>query len=297
MLQYVLILYLLGLSFCNIHGQFQDIAWSDLDATTMTPSPAANLTTSFFRTHPASPASPPLRPHIYAISTLEALQSSTHITKLSNTNNIIYIKSSQSSLQYDHKLNYWTLITVKNRNTNSDLPPSLLPSPPPPPPSPPPTPQLHHSWIPITSCLELIHGSGGYLSRYITITIEQTLDQIGEASIGIPPIYFSIGTSLAIGKRVGMSKLNTLLFSCAINPGEVAQFYIRPSFVVVPELKRIWYKFKGKKLHYVGLNVIKSFKMLVVVDTPEHQCWVTRDINDLQCGKTFDKEDRVTVQL
>ena len=135
------------------------------------------------------------------------------------------------------------------------------------------------------------------MSRYITITIEQTLDQIGEASIGIPPIYFSIGTSLAIGKRVGMSKLNTLLFSCAINPGEVAQFYIRPSFVVVPELKRIWYKFKGKKLHYVGLNVIKSFKMLVVVDTPEHQCWVTRDINDLQCGKTFNKEARVTVQL
>ncbi|CCG23283.1 hypothetical protein CORT_0D04430 [Candida orthopsilosis Co 90-125] len=285
---YALLLYLVSLSHCNLQDQFPEIQWTDLDATTtITTQPITNnLTTSLlYKTNP--------QPHIYTISTLEALQSSAHITKLSNTNNLFYIKSTQSSLQYDYQLNYWTLLTTTNTSSGSNfnfdantdsISNSSSPSPPTQP----------HSWIPITSCLESIHGSGGYLSRYITIYLETTMDQIGEVTLGIPPVYFSIGTSLAVGKRVGLSKLNTLLFSCSINPGEVAQFYIRPSFIEIPNLKCRWYKLKGKKLHYVGFNVIKSFKMLVV-DTPEHQCWVSRNINDLQCGKTF--EDKVTIHL
>lgn len=273
------LLYLTLLCYCTLQDQFQDIQWTDLDTTISSPPPFINQTTSFYET--TSQQKQP-QPHIYSISTLDALQAPRHIAKLSNTNNIFYIKSSQSSLQFDHKLKYWTLLKTA---TNTNDPESPFPPP------------IHpfHSWVPITSCLELIYGSGGYLSRYITLYIEQTLDQIGEATIGIPPVYFSIGVSLALGKRVGVSKLNTLLFSCAINPGEIAQFYIRPSFMYVPRLKRRWYKFKGKKLHYVGFNWIKLFKMLVV-DTPEHQCWVSRNINDLQCGKTFE-DDKVTIEL
>lgn len=281
------LLYLILLCHCTLQDQFQDIQWTDLDTATSSPPPFINQTTSFYET---TSQLKQFQPHIYSISTLDVLQSPPHIAKLSNTNNIFYIKSSQSSLQFDHELKYWTLLTTA---TNTNDPESETP--PPPRFSPPPPIHSFHSWVPITSCLELIHGSGGYLSRYITLYIEQTLDQIGEATIGIPPVYFSIGISLALGKRIGISKLNTLLFSCAINPGEIAQFYIRPSFIHVPRLKRRWYKLKGKKLHYVGFKWIKLFKMLVV-DTPEHQCWVSRNINDLQCGKTFE-DGKVTIEL
>ncbi|KAI5958849.1 hypothetical protein KGF57_002283 [Candida theae] len=289
MLKYTALIHLLAISQCLLQDHFKDLEWTDTDtnATVTTTTPRFNLTeiTPYFLKITQQRESTQSQPHVYAISTLDKLQSSTHISKLSNHNNIFYIKSRQSSLQFDHKLEYWTLLTANsttvtdatataNTNTNTNTDTNTLTS---------------STWIPITSCLESIHGSGGYLSRYITIHLEQTLDQIGEATLGIPPLYFAIGTSLAMGKRVGFAKQNTLLFSCAINPGEVAQFYIRPHFVNVVGLKRVWFKFKGKKLHYVGYNFIKPFKMLVV-DTPEHQCWVSRNINDLQCGEGGEKK-------
>ncbi|KAI5968259.1 hypothetical protein CANMA_002475 [Candida margitis] len=259
--------------------------------------PTTSTPISFIKTHHQEHMQQqPQPPHIYTISTLNALVSN-HTAKLSDTTNIFYIKSVHSSMIYDRQLKYWTLL-IRNDQTHDQNAPNTPNA------QTPTIAQPFPHWIPITSCLESIHGSGGYLSRYITIYLEQTFDQTGEITLGIPPLYFSIGTSLALGKRVGVSKLNTLLFSCSINPGEVAQFFIKPNFVNVPQLKRIWYKFKAKKLHYVGLNFIKSFKMFVV-DTPENQCWVSRNIDDLQCGggkplANVDEEDgysKIRIQL
>ncbi|KAI3405939.2 hypothetical protein KGF56_001158 [Candida oxycetoniae] len=146
-------------------------------------------------------------------------------------------------------------------------------------------------WVAISSCLESIHGSGGYLSRYVIFYIHATVEnQIGVAS-GLPPVFYYLtgGLNVSLGIKAGMSKLLTLLFSCAINPGEIAQFLIRPKYVLIPNMKTIMYKFKGKKLHKVRVEYIKSFKMLSI-DTPEHQCWVSRNIADLQCSAQISED-------
>ncbi|KAI5962454.1 uncharacterized protein KGF55_003530 [Candida pseudojiufengensis] len=208
----------------------------------------------------------------YSIESLEKLLKD-HAELLDDENNIFYFKSTNSSLQYDQSEKNWIEFIVVDG--------SYIPT-------------LHNmNWIPISSCLESIHGSGGYLSRYTILYLDTTIENNLDLSMGVP-FYFSEGISLAIGVRIGYGKLITLLFSCSINPGEIGQLFIKPKYIITPNIKSIIWKFKNKKMNKIGLKYIKPFKMLVI-ETPEHQCWVSRDINNLQCSKII--EDKVDITM
>ncbi|KAI5954301.1 hypothetical protein KGF54_002076 [Candida jiufengensis] len=212
------------------------------------------------------------QPKTYSIESLDKLVSQ-HSDLLKNKQNVFFLKSTNSSLQYDKKEKNWIeFIKVDAQYV----------------------PTLHNmNWIPITSCLESIHGSGGYLSRFTILYLDTTIENYLDLSIGIPT-YFASGISLAIGVRVGYGKLLTLLFSCSINPGEIGQLFIKPKYIITPNLKTVLWKFKNKKMNSLKIRFIKPFKMLVL-ETPEHQCWVSRDIEDLQCSKIIG--DKIDINL
>ncbi|CAK9437235.1 uncharacterized protein LODBEIA_P16130 [Lodderomyces beijingensis] len=211
---------------------------------------------------------------VYSVKSMEALQSN-HSHLLQNKQSMFFFKNTNSSMQYDISTGYWTEISKQDPMMEATV-------------------HLFDKWIPITACIESIHGSGAYMSRYITLYIHATVENAIGGAPGFPPIfvYLSGGISLGIGVRVGVSKLYTLLFSCSINAGEVAQLFVRPSFIKVPDLKIVKYKFKKKRLNKVGTRYIKSFKMLAL-DAPEHQCWVSRDVSDLQCKGTISRKVKV----
>lgn len=217
------------------------------------------------------------KPHtIYSIWSIEDLQHK-HIDKLHNANNIFFIKNTNSSLQFDQQSKSWIEICKKNAKDKTFI-------------------QTLDKWIPISSCLESIHGSGAQISRVVSFHIAANMDTGVGVATNFPPIAViaNAGLNLALGVRVGISNLVTVSFSCTINTGEIAQFFIKPMYVVIPDLKTIMYKLKKGRLHKVKVQNINSFRMLNA-ETPEHQCWVSKDVNDLQC--TTQDVDKIDIDL
>lgn len=205
-------------------------------------------------------------PTVYSLRSIEELESK-HADKLSDTTNVFQFKDTKSSLQYNHRNRNW----VEVRQKDPADAPQIFP--------------LEY-WIPASYCLDSTSGSGGTISRIVTVLLEAAVENYVDLYIGFPTYAFLEALGLSIGVKVGKVMAATLLFSCAVNKGEILQMQYRPSYVLVPTMEAILYKFKGKKFKKLKIKVIKPFKMLVI-DAPEHQCWATNKAEHLQCLKPF----------
>ncbi|MCP8720130.1 MAG: hypothetical protein M5F18_12655 [Asgard group archaeon] len=200
----------------------------------------------------------------YSIKSLDDLQNK-HPDKLNNTSNIFHFKDTKSSLYYSKKDHQW----VELKLANPDDPVQKFP--------------LEY-WIPASYCLDSTSGSGGTASRAITVLYEVAVENYMDIYAGLPTFAIHEAAGLSLGVKIGKQVAVTLFFSCAVNEGEVIQLQYRPSYVIVPEMEAVLYKFTGKSLKKKKVKKIKPFKTLII-DAPEHQCWATRNINDLQCHR------------
>ena len=76
--------------------------------------------------------------------------------------------------------------------------------------------------------------------------LEAAVENYVDLYIGFPTYAFLEALGLSIGVKVGKVMAATLLFSCAVNKGEILQMQYRPSYVLVPTMEAILYKFKGR---------------------------------------------------
>lgn len=206
----------------------------------------------------------PAAPTVYSLRSIDELESK-YPDKLNDKTNVFHFKDTKSTLQYNHRNHKW----VELRQKDPTVAPQISP--------------LEY-WIPASYCLDSTSGSGGTISRVITVLLEASVENYVDLYIGFPTYAFLEAIGLSIGVKVGKVMAVTLLFSCAVNKGEILQMQYRPSYVLVPTMEAILYKFKGKKFKKSKIKVIKPFKMLVI-DAPEHQCWATNKADHLQCTK------------
>ncbi|RCK66260.1 hypothetical protein Cantr_01997 [Candida viswanathii] len=205
------------------------------------------------------PSSPPT---VYSLRSIEDLQVK-HADKLNSTSNLFHFKDTKSSLYYSTKERSWVEIRLKNCSDTVQRFP------------------LEY-WIPASYCLDSTEGSGGTVSRSISVLMEVAMENYMDIYAGLPAFLIHEAAGVSVGVKVGKQMVTSLLFSCYVNDGEILQMRYRPSYVIVPEMMAILYKFDGKKLRKKKVKKIKPFKTLVI-DAPEHQCWASTNINDLQC--------------
>lgn len=217
------------------------------------------------------PAAPPPST-IYSIRSLQDLQDK-HIDKLNNTSNIFHFKDTKSSLYYSQKEKAWVELKVRNPDEQVQKFPLGY-------------------WIPASYCLDATTGSGGTISRAITVVYETAVENYMDLYAELPSFTIHDAAGLSLGVKIGTQVAVTLLFSCALREGEIMQMQYRPSYITVPEMEAIQYKFKGNLLKKKKVKKIKPFKTLII-DAPEHQCWATRNIHDLQCYEPINHRHRI----
>ncbi|EGW33937.1 uncharacterized protein SPAPADRAFT_59326 [Spathaspora passalidarum NRRL Y-27907] len=213
----------------------------------------------------------PKSPIIYSVKSLDELETK-HIEMLSNTNNTFFLKDSNSSLYYDPLIKMWTGLKQED--------PNYVPE------------KQYSDWLPVSSCLDSRMGSGGVILRSIKVAFEATMEFENELQFQTSPIGLELGVQAATGFKVGAQVETTLLFSCSLNEGEIGQMQYRPSYIIAPRMLRTIYKLKGKKLTPYKVKLLKKFKVLLL-ETPEHRCWVTDDPENIPCKRSIFKSSIV----